>query len=155
MRLGSAVGNHEVLMAEAKTRPTQVSAEEHVARVADPAQQADCRELLKLMQRATKHPPVMWGESIVGFGSYRYTYASGHSGESCATGFAARKNDISIYLLADTPSQQQLLSRLGKHKMGKACLSIKRLADVDLKVLEQLVSESFNEINRRHEGSRV
>jgi hypothetical protein len=137
-------------MAEAKTKPTQVSAEEYVALIPDPARRADCQELLGLMRRVTKHPPVMWGASIVGFGSYQYTYASGHSGEACATGFAARKSDISIYLMADTPSQQQLLSRLGKHKMGKACLSIKRLADVDLTVLEQLISESFDDINRRY-----
>jgi len=91
---------------------------------------------------------VMWGASIVGFGSHRYTYASGHAGESCATGFASRKSDISIYLMADTPSQQELLSRLGKHKMGKACLSIKRLADVDLQVLEQLISISYTEVRK-------
>lgn len=137
-------------MAEAKTKPTQLSAEEYIAQITDPARRADCQELSKLMSRTTRQPPVMWGTSIVGFGSYKYTYASGHSGESCATGFAARKSDISIYLMADTPAQQELLSRLGKHKMGKACLSIKRLADVDLKVLEQLISESFAEISRRH-----
>ena len=137
-------------MAEAKTKPTQLPAEEYIAQMADPARQADCLELLKLMSRSTQQPPVMWGASIVGFGSYQYTYASGHSGESCATGFAARKSDISIYLMADTPAQQELLSRLGKHKMGKACLSIRRLADVDLKVLEQLVSESFAEVARRY-----
>lgn len=137
-------------MAEAKTKPTQLSAEEYIAQIPDPARQTDCQELLKLMRRVTKQPPVMWGTSIVGFGSYKYTYASGHSGEACATGFAARKSDISIYLMVDTPSQQKLLSHLGKHKMGKACLSIKRLADVDFMVLEQLVSESFAEVSRRH-----
>jgi len=137
-------------MAEAKTKPTQLPVEEYIAQIADPARRADCQALLKLMRRVTRQPPVMWGTGIVGFGSYRYTYASGHSGESCATGFAARKSDISIYLIADSPSQQALLSRLGKHKMGKACLSIKRLADVDHKVLEQLIFESFSEVKRRH-----
>lgn len=137
-------------MAEAKTKPTQLSTEEYIAQIPDPARQTDCQELLKLMRRVTKQPPVMWGTSIVGFGSYKYTYASGHSGEACAIGFAARKSDISIYLMADTPSQQELLPHLGKHKMGKACLSIKRLADVDLEVLERLVSGSFNEVKRRH-----
>ncbi|WP_368565150.1 DUF1801 domain-containing protein [Pseudoxanthomonas sp. UTMC 1351] len=137
-------------MAEAKTKPTQLSAEEYVSQISDPARRTDCQDLLKLMSRVTKQPPVMWGASIVGFGSYRYTYASGHSGESCATGFSARKSDISIYLMVDTSPQQELLSRLGKHKMGKACLSIKRLADVDHNVLEQLITESFIEVGRRH-----
>lgn len=102
------------------------------------------------MRKVTKQPPVLWGPSIVGFGRYAYTYASGHSGESCLVGFASRKGDISIYLSVASPTQQALLSRLGKHKMGKSCLSIKRLADVDAKVLEQLVAGSVAEITRRH-----
>jgi hypothetical protein len=140
-------------VAGAKTRPTRASAARYVARISDPARRADCEQLLALMRRVTKRAPVMWGSSIVGFGSYTYTYASGASGESCATGFSSRKRDISVYLLASTPSAPQLLSRLGKHKMGKACLSIRRLADVDLPVLEQLVAESFAEVRRRHARS--
>ncbi len=140
-------------MAEAKTKPTQASVEQYIAAIADSDRRAEAESLLKLMHRATKQAPVMWGPSIVGFGKYKYTYASGRSGESCATGFAARKGDISVYLVAEGPSQQELLSRLGKHKMGKACLSFKRLAEVDLKVLEQLVSESYAEVHRRHPNS--
>lgn len=137
-------------MAEAKTKPTQASVEQYIAAIAVPERRADAESLLKLMRRATKQAPVMWGPSIVGFGKYKYSYPSGRSGESCATGFAVRKGDISVYLVAEGPSQQELLSRLGKHKMGKACLSIKRLAEVDLKVLEQLVAESYTEVHRRH-----
>ena len=140
-------------MAEAKTQPTQVPVAQYIAAIADPQLRADAETLLKLMRAATRQAPVMWGAGIVGFGKYSYTYASGHSGESCATGFAARKADLSVYLVASAPYQQELLSRLGKHKMGKACLTIKRLADVDLKVLEQLVAESYAEVHRRHPGS--
>jgi Domain of unknown function (DU1801) len=139
-----------VLVAEAKTKPNQGSVEQYIQAIDNPERRADAEPLVKLMRRVTKDVPVMWGSSIVGFGRYRYAYPSGHSRESCATGFAARKGDISVYLFASGPSQAELLSRLGKHKMGKACLSIKRLVEVDLKVLEQLVSESFAEVHRRH-----
>jgi Domain of unknown function (DU1801) len=137
-------------MAEAKTKPTQASVEQYIGSITAPEQRADAESLLKLMRRATKQAPVMWGSSIVGFGKYAYSYPSGRSGEFCATGFAARKGEISVYLVASGPSQQKLLARLGKHKMGKACLSIKRLAELDLKVLEQLVAESYAEVHRRH-----
>ena len=140
-------------MAEAKTKPAQASVEQYIAAITDPGQRADAELLLKLMRRGTKQAPVMWGSSIVGFGKYTYTYASGRSGESCATGFSARKGELSVYLVASGPSQQELLSRLGTHKMGKACLSIKRLAGVDLKVLEQLVAESYAAVYLRHPNS--
>ncbi len=137
-------------MPEAKTKPTPVSVTEHLAKIEDPARRADCELLVQLMRKVTKQEPALWGPSIVGFGSYKYTYESGHSGESCATGFAARKGDISVYLVAAAPNQAEFLSRLGKHKMGKSCLCIKRLADVDLKVLEQLVAGSVAEVKRRY-----
>ena len=134
----------------ALTKPTPVSVTEHLAKIEDPARRADCELLVQLMRKVTKQEPALWGPSIVGFGSYKYTYESGHSGESCATGFAARKGDISVYLVAAAPNQAEFLSRLGKHKMGKSCLYIKRLADVDLKVLEQLVAGSVAEVKRRY-----
>lgn len=137
-------------MPEAKTKPTQVSVTEYLARIEDPVRRADCETLVKLMRRITRQEPRLWGPTIVGFGSYRYTYESGHSGESCVTGFASRKGDISVYLVAASPDQPELLSRLGKHKMGKACLYIKRLADVDLKVLESVVAGSVAEVKRRY-----
>jgi hypothetical protein len=122
----------------------------HVARIADETKRADCRTLVALMRRVTGEEPVMWGPSIVGFGRYAYTYESGHSGESCVTGFAARKTDISVYLVMPGKRQHQLLSRLGKHRMAKACLSIKRLSEIDLRVLEQLVADSVAEVRRRY-----
>jgi hypothetical protein len=137
-------------MAEAKTKATAASVAAHLAGLEDPTRRADCEAIGQIMRRVTGQEPRMWGTSIVGYGHYRYTYASGHSGESCQTGFAARKGDISVYLVAEGPDQQALLARLGKHKMGKACLYLRRLADVDAKVLELLIAGSVAEVRRRH-----
>lgn len=140
-------------MAQAKTGPTAVSVDETLARIGDPGRRADCETLRDLMRKVTGFEPVMWGTSIVGFGSYRYRYDSGRTGESCVTGFASRKGAISVYLVAEGTQQDRLLARLGRHRMGKACLSIKRLADVDVGVLEQLIAGSVAEVRRRHPGS--
>ena len=102
------------------------------------------------MAKATKQKPTMWGSSIVGFGSYHYKYDSGREGDSPLTGFSSRKDAISVYLTSSFPGQAEVLSRLGKHKMGRACLSIRRLKDVDVKLLEQLVIGSVAEVKRRH-----
>jgi hypothetical protein len=92
----------------------------------------------------------MWGPSIVGFGSYRYPLAGGKFGESCATGFAVRGKELVVYLVAEAPDQASLLAKLGKHKIGKACLYFKRLADLDQEVLEKLVLGSLAEVKRRY-----
>jgi hypothetical protein len=92
----------------------------------------------------------MWGTSIVGFGSYHYRYESGREGDSCLTGFSSRKGDISVYLLASFPGREELLSNLGKYKLGKGCLYIRKLSDVDLKVLEQLIAGSVTERKSRY-----
>lgn len=137
-------------MAEAKTKPTSASVEDYLASKASPEQLADCKALMTLLKKVTKQPPKMWGPSIVGYGSYSYRYESGRTGESCLTGFAVRGKELVVYLVAESQEQQSLLARLGKHKMGKACLYFKRLADLDTNVLERLVSESVAEIKRRH-----
>jgi hypothetical protein len=139
-----------VLMAEAKTKPTSASIDEYLASRAGPEQLADCRALMTLLQRVTKHTPKMWGPSIVGYGSYRYRYESGRTGESCLTGFALRGKELVVYLVSESPEQATLLAKLGKHKMGKACLYFKRLADLDTLVLEALVTESIAVTRRRH-----
>ena len=105
---------------------------------------------MALLKKVTKQAPKMWGPSIVGYGSYSYRYESGRTGESCLTGFAVRGKELVVYLIAESPEQQALLSRLGKHKMGKACLYFKRLADLDTQVLETLIAESVAETARRH-----
>ncbi len=104
------------------------------------------------MERVSGLPPRMWGTSIVGFGSYHYKYASGHEGDSCLVGFSSRKGDISVYLMPgyDSAEARALLAQLGRHKIGKACLYVRRLSDIQLPVLEQLVARSVSEIQRRY-----
>ncbi len=140
-------------MAEPKTKPTAASIDEYLESRASPEQLVDCKSLMAMLQRVTREAPKMWGPSIVGFGSYSYRYESGRTGESCVTGFAVRGRELVVYLVAESPEQQGLLAKLGKHKIGKSCLYIKRLADVDTKVLEALVAQSVNEIRRRHATS--
>ena len=137
-------------MAEAKTKPTSASVEAYLAAKASPEQLADCTALMALLEKVTQQPPTMWGPSIVGYGRYQYRYESGRTGESCLTGFAVRGKDLVVYLVAEGPDQQALLARLGKHKMGKACLYFKRLADLDTQVLASLVAASVEETQRRH-----
>lgn len=137
-------------MAEIKTKATGASVDDYLAARASEAQRADCERLMALFSRVTRQPPKMWGPSIVGYGSYRYTYESGRTGEICLAGFAIRGREIVVYLSAEGEEQRALLSRVGKHKMGKSCLYFKRLADVDLPVLEQLVALSCAETRRRY-----
>lgn len=139
-------------MAEIKTKPTGASVEEYIAARASEAQAADCTALMAIMGKITGHEPKMWGPSIVGYGSYRYTYASGHSAEMCLAAFAIRGRDLVVYLDCEDAAQTALLARLGKHKMGKSCLYFKRLADLDVEVLERLISGSIEQTRRRYGG---
>jgi hypothetical protein len=127
-------------MAENKTKPTEARVEDYLAAIGDEARRKDCEALAALMARVTREPARMWGPSIVGFGSYHYKYASGHEGDSCVVGFSSRKDSISVYGLRSAADADALLARLGKHKEGKGCVYLKTLADVDLDVLEALVS---------------
>jgi hypothetical protein len=137
-------------MAETKTRPTGASVDAYLASRASPEQLADCNALSAMCERVTQERPTMWGPSIVGFGSYSYRYDSGHSGDACLTGFAVRGRDIVVYLMADAAEQVDLLARLGKHRMTKACLYFKRLADLDVAVLESLIAASVADVRRRY-----
>jgi len=126
-------------MVENKTQPTGEPVVDFLARVADPKRRADCETVLAMMRRAAGVEPVMWGAGIVGFGRYRYTYASGRTGDWPIIAFSPRKNDTTLYLMPGFDGQEALLARLGKHKTGASCLYLKRLCDVDLPTLEQLV----------------
>lgn len=128
-------------MAENKTRPTDADVQAYLGAIADELRRQDCQTLVAMMQRVTGKPPVMWG-SIVGFDSYHYKYESGREGDAPLASFASRKGDISIYLSCDEPAHAALRERLGKHKMGKACLYVRRLSDIDQAVLEQLVADA-------------
>jgi hypothetical protein len=137
-------------MAENKTKPTDASVEGYIASRASAQQCADCRELMVLLRRVTRRSPRMWGPSIVGYGSYRYTCESGRTGESPLAGFAIRGRELVVYLMAEGEKQRSLLSKLGKHKIGKSCLYFKQLADLDRSALEKLVVGSVADVRRRH-----
>ena len=137
-------------MAENKTKPTDASVEDYIASRANEQQRTDCRELMVLFKKVTRHSPRMCGPSMVGYGSYRYTYESGRTGEAPLTGFAIRGRELVVYLKAEGEEQRSLLSKLGKHKTGKVCLYFKQLADLDRSVLEKLVVGSVADLKRRY-----
>jgi hypothetical protein len=138
-------------LAELKTKPNKASVETFLESVGE-ARRQDCRTLVKIMKRVTKAEPVMWGRSIVGFGSYHYKYESGREGNWFLAGFSPRKQDLTLYIMAGFDRYQELLGKLGKHKTGKSCLYVKRLADIDLKVLEELVSASVTHMKFTRPG---
>ena len=137
-------------MSVPKTKPTEVSAESHIAAIANEEQRNDAQTLVALMRRVTKQEPRMWGPSIVGFGSYHYKYASGHEGDSALAAFAVRGSELVVYIAAGFEGRDVLLAKLGKHKTGKVCVYIRRLANVDLKVLETLLVRSVADTKRRY-----
>ncbi|MDX2060251.1 MAG: DUF1801 domain-containing protein [Gemmatimonadales bacterium] len=139
-------------MPEQKTKPTKASVAAYLAAIDDPIRRKDCRTISAIMKKVTGASPKMWGPSIVGFGTYHYKYASGHEGDSCVVGFASRKGEITVYLLPgyESPEMKALLAQLGKHRTGKACLYLKRMADVDPAVLERMVKYSVAETRRRY-----
>jgi hypothetical protein len=141
-------------MSKNKTRVTHASVEDYIGTRASDPQRADCKALMSIFKRVTRHPPKMWGPSMVGFGSCRYTYESGRTGEMFLAGFAIRGRDLVVYLLADDREQKARLSKLGKHKMGKSCLYFKRLADLDKRILEELIANSVQGVTRRYGASR-
>ncbi len=125
-----------------KTLPTGASVADFLAAVPDAVRRADCLALQQMMQAATQEPAVMWGTAIVGFGRYCYVYASGQSGDWPIVAYSPRKGDLSVYLMPGFEGRSDLLQRLGPHKTGKTCLYLKRLAGLDLAVLQQLIDDA-------------
>ena len=137
-------------MTQRKTVPSDSSVDDFIAAVENPRRRTDARRLLDLMGKITGEPPKMWGTSIVGFGSYRYRYASGREGTSLMVGFAPRKQNLVIYIMPGFSDYGELLAKLGKFRTGKSCLYVNRLDDVDSAVLEELVRESVAEMRCRY-----
>lgn len=133
-----------------KTKPTTASVAGFIAAVEGEERRKDCKALVAMMERVTGQPAVLWGPAIIGCDSYHYRYASGREGDAPLAAFSPRKGDISVYLSCDAAASSGLLDRLGRHKMAKACLYIRKLADVDMAVLEQLVVESMVETKQRY-----
>lgn len=128
-----------------KTKPKEKSVEDFLNAVEHPQRKADGFELLEIMKEVTKEEPVMWGPSIIGFGSYHYKYASGREGDWPITGFSPRKRSLSIYLTPGLDDISDLLGVLGKHRVGKGCLYINKLSDVDIDVLKEIIKKTFEE----------
>ena len=139
--------------AQNKTQPTDMKPEDFIATVEHPTRRADAETLLELFKSTTGMAAKMWGPSMIGFGRYHYKYESGREGESFMTGFSPRKSNLVVYIMpgyrfADMP---QHLSRLGKHKLGKACLYINKLADIELSVLEEMILEGVDYLRSTYE----
>jgi hypothetical protein len=130
-------------MAENKTMPTGAAVADFLDAVPDPKRRADARELCAIMERLSGEPPVLWGPSIVGFGSYHYRYESGREGDMARIGFSPRARELVLYLIGGFPRHHELMDRLGKHRTGKSCLYIRSLDDVDRGVLETLIVEAL------------
>lgn len=129
---------------EQKTRPTPQDVDTFLASIEDEQQRSDAMHLRKVMESVSGKDAVLWGSSIVGFGAYYYRYASGHEGDAPAVGFSPRKANMTVYITGGFEDQQDTLERLGKHKLGKGCLYIKRLSDVDESVLQELIQVSVD-----------
>ena len=136
-------------MAELKTKVNNASVEKFLKTVKDEQKRLDSFKILDIMKKITKEEPKMWGPSIVGFGKYHYKYESGNEGDMCMAGFSPRKEALTIYILPGFERNKSLMKKLGKYKTGKSCLYIKRLDDVDIKVLTELISDSYKYMKQK------
>jgi hypothetical protein len=137
-------------MAELKTKLNDASVDEFLDSVEDEEKRDDCRRVLEIMKQATGEEPNMWGSSIVGFGTYHYKYASGREGDWMKTGFSPRKQNLTLYIMDGFEKYDEMMAKLGKHKTGKSCLYVRRLSDIDIRVLENLVKASVKYFDKKH-----
>ena len=128
--------------ADVKTKKNEASVEGFLNTIKDEETRNDCFEIVQMMKKASKEEPKMWGSSIIGFGEYHYKYESGREGDTMKIGFSPRKQNITLYILLGADPENPLLKKLGKYTTGKGCLYIKKLADLDKKVLQELIHES-------------
>ena len=139
-----------ILMSEQKTKPTKVKVEDFLDAVENPTRKKDGFELLRIMKEITKEKPVMWGPSLVGFGTYHYKYKSGREGDWPLVAFSPRKQNLSVYIMPGFEEFDDLLGKLGKHRIGVGCLYIDKLADVDISVLRDLIAKSYEKMVKEH-----
>ncbi|CAG4994465.1 hypothetical protein DYBT9275_01398 [Dyadobacter sp. CECT 9275] len=135
-------------MAQNKTTETPESVTDFLSSITDEAKRNDSFRLMEIMKSATGYEASMWGTAIVGFGRYHYKYATGHEGDAPLVGFSPRKDAMSLYLASDFPGKEELLEKLGKHKAGKGCIYIKKLTDIDLNILNQMITASANQMKQ-------
>jgi hypothetical protein len=134
------------LVAENKTKPSEVSVDAFLESVEHPARRAEGKEVRGIMERVTGEPAVMWGPSIIGFGSYHYRYASGREGDAPRVGYSPRSANLVLYV-GGFPEFEELLAKLGKHKRSKACLYLNKLGEVNIAVLEEIVRRTYAAAN--------
>jgi len=137
-------------MADLKTKPKELSVESFLDKVSDEKVRDDCYAFIQLMEKVTGEKAKMWGPAIIGCGQYHYKYDSGHEGDICLTGFSPRKANLTLYVLAGFPGQEELLQKLGKHKAGKGCLYVKKLDDVNMDILESLIKQSVDFLKKKY-----
>jgi hypothetical protein len=138
-------------MAGNKTQATDASVEAFIDAVEDPVKRQDAREMVETLRAITNREPVLWGPSLVGFGKYRYRYASGRDGEFFLTGFSPRKTALAIYVMPGFEGYAAQLAKLGPHKTGKSCLYVKRLDAIDREVLEEMLRDSVQQMREKYE----
>lgn len=137
-------------MAELKTKPTKGSVTAFLSSVEDPQRRKDCKQVMALMREVTGKKATLWGDSIIGFGQYHYRYASGREGDWMVTGLSPRKQNLTVYIMNGFENYQDLLDRLGPHKTAKSCLYIKKLDQIDLDVLQEVIRRSFKDMQRMY-----
>jgi len=137
-------------MTELKTKPNDKNVDEFLKKVENPNKKGDCYEILNLMKEVTQEEPKMWGDSIVGFGTYHYKYKSGREGDWFLTGFSPRKQNLTLYIMSGFEKYNKLLKKLGKYKTGKSCLYINKLQDIDKNTLKKLVIESVKYMKKEY-----
>ena len=137
-------------MAELKTKLNKASVGSFLQSVKDEERKLECMTVLALMKKITKAEPAMWGDSIVGFGSYHYKSDSGREGDWFITGFSPRKQNLTIYIIAGFTQYPELMKKLGKFKTGSSCLYIRKLADIDMKVLEELIGQAYQYMKKKY-----
>ena len=135
-------------MAETKTKPTAQSVDEFLASIDDNSRRKDCEAIVRMMKKATKSEPKMWGTSIVGFGDHHYVYKSGREGDTFVVGFSPRKGDITLYLTSGIEGHEALVKKVGKVKTGRSCLYVKKLEEVDTGALQQLIDAATKTIRK-------
>ena len=139
-------------MAELKTRQNDADVEAFLDGIENEKRRQDCRAVVDLMAAVTGEPPAMWGDSIIGFGSYHYKYATGREGDWMATGVSPRKQSLTVYIMTGFQRHEALMGKLGRYTTGKSCLYIKKLEDIDIDVLRELVRESFERVSKGQYG---
>lgn len=137
-------------MAELKTKENDQSVDAFLNSIEDEKKREDCFTVLKIMKQITKKEPKMWGNSIVGFGNYHYKYETGREGDYFLTGFSPRKQNLTLYIMAGFSQYEELMQKLGKYKTGKSCLYLKKLEDIDQKILKELIKCSVDSMKKNN-----